>query len=671
MRIEVDPEPVQLGTSAEPIPQALLHEDGSVFTGEQVAQITTQLSLMTDDERRTFTKSNASKIAGSSATRMLVVSGPGTGKSWLFDDRITHWGTEHNGTILVTTFARKLAADLETHLLKGENGLSEDRNGRVKPYTLHSLARSILEQALPWNGFHKNAQILTDDWDKVVWHDANDASEHLGSWSDFSKDRCQCVSCSNSEQSRAADAYLQLCRYYNSTSFTLLVELATQVLDEQPSLAEYGYVIADELQDFNALEWRLVNAIIHHADGFMFAGDDDQVLYDKMKWSTKDLILNLYHDDTVAKAMLPFCGRCSAHIVNAGTLFMQHRRRIGDEHVEKVLLPLEGESPSKVQVVVCARVEAAQDFVRRYVQQRGDQLLQRQQELTNPKSKITDPFLLLLTPENDCNCLGNLGRGKEFVGQLLAPYRTTSDSPPEEYYVVQDCLDWLASPNDNWLCRKVLARIRPIGDPDVVTAIRQAVATHLTLAASSSPCVLEARRICEAIEATLESQDPPATKTVQIAQLLHIVNTPSLERMIESGVLAAISANDLTERAKETERDDPDRLQAADLLSMFKSKGLSADEVIILGFDQCWMEKVSDRAFYVAMTRARQHLTLLTVVAQGGVGLPEQAASLPDGDIEFLKYTKKRGLEMLAGRSGCQRYIDSVNYQMSHYGKGH
>jgi len=659
----------ELGTSAEPTVHALLHEDGSVFTGEQITQITAQLSSMNDDERRAFRRRNSSEIANSPARRVLVVSGPGTGKSWLFDDRITHWGTDHENTILVTTFTRKLATDLETHLLRGANGLSEERNGRVKPYTLHSLARSILEQALPWNGFHKNAQILTDDWDRVIWHDANDSSEHPGSWSDFAKDRCQCVSCANDEQSRAAAAYMELCRYYNSASFPLLVELATQVLGERPSLAAYGYVIADELQDFNALEWRLLDAVIRHADGFMFAGDDDQVLYDKMKWSTKDLIVSLYHDDTVAKAMLPFCGRCSAHIVNAAALFMQQCRRADDGHVDKVLLPLETGSPSKVQIVVCARIEGAQEFVRTYIRDRTDQLLRRQQELADPNSTVSDPFLLLLTPENDCSCLGNGGRGKEFVGQLLAPYRTASKLFPEEYYLVRDCLNWIANPNDNWLCRKALARTRPVGDRDVVAAIRQAAAACVSLASTCSACVLEARRVCEAIQATLESDDSPAAKTAQIAQLLHILNTSSLEQMIESGVLVALAADDAIERPTDAQREDPDRLQAADLLSMFRSKGLSADEVVILGFDQCWMQSVSDRALYVAMTRARQHLTLLTVVAQGGIGLPRQAASLPDADIEFLKYTKKQGIERLDGRNGCQRYIDGLNDQVSHYRK--
>jgi len=651
---EMAPEP---RLSAETAVSALLHEDGSVFSDEQIQEITTQLTPMNTDERHAFRDRNSSEIAASPAKKLLVVSGPGSGKSFLFDDRITRWGASHDDTILVTTFARKLAADLETYLLR--------RNANVKPYTLHALARSVLEQALPWNGFNRNIHVLTEEWDRLIWYDANSSSEHEESWLPFDRDRCQCTPCNSERRSKAVAAYEGLCRYYNAASFNFLIELATQAIRERPSLASYGYVIADELQDFNALERQLLEEIVGRANGFLFAGDDDQVLYDQMKWSTKDLIVDLYRNEAVAKAMLPFCGRCSAHIVNAATSFIQQCHRSDDKHVAKVLLPLETGESSKVQIVVCAQTGGAQDFVRTYVQKRSDQLVARQQELADPENPVTDPLLLLLTPDNPCACLGAHGEGREFVTQVLAPYRTAFKLLPEEYYVVRDCQNWLANPNDNWSCRKVLAHTRRADDPEVVDVVRHAATARLSLNASPSACIPEARRVCEAIETTLELDDSPHSKAAAISQLVHIPDVASLERMIDTGILVARSMGQVTRAVTEEQRDDPDQLQSAECLSIHRSKGLSADEVVIVGFDQRGMQKVSNSA----MTRARKQLTLLTVVDQGGNGLPQQAAYLPDADIQFFKYTKKSGLESLGSRHDCQDYISRVNYQRTHFGK--
>lgn len=643
----------------EPAVGALIHEDGSVFTDEQIQEITTQLTPMTTDERCAFRDWNKSEIAASPVKKLLVVSGPGSGKSFLFDDRITQWGASHNDTVLVTTFARKLAADLGAQLQR--------RNANVKPYTLHALARSILEQALPWNGFNRNIHVLTEEWDKLIWYDANTSSEHEESWLPFDRDRCQCIPCNSERRLQAVVAYEELSRYYNAASFNSLIELATQAIRERPSLASYGYVIADELQDFNALERQFLEEIVGHANGFLFAGDDDQVLYDEMKWSTKDLIVDLYRNEAVAKAMLPFCGRCSAHIVNAATSFIQQCHRSDDNHVAKVLLPLETEDALKVQIVVCAQTEGAQAFLRAYVQERSDELVARQQELSDPENPVTDPLLLLLTPDNLCACLGAHGKGREFVSQVLAPYRAASTLLPDEYYVVRDCQSWFANPDDNWSCRKVLAHTRPARDPEVVDVVRHAAAARLRLNASPGACIPEARRMCEAIETTFGSDDSPHSKAEAISQLVHIRDVASLERMIGAGILVARSTDQVAGVVTEEQTDDPDHLQSAECLSIHKSKGLSADEVVILGFDQRGMQKVSNSALYVAMTRARKQLTLLTVVDQGGNGLPQQAAYLSDADIQFFKYTKTSGQEPLGSRHDCQDYVDRVNYARTHF----
>jgi superfamily I DNA/RNA helicase len=102
---------------------------------------------------------------------MLIVSGPGTGKSYLFFDKIRSSLATHPGkTILVTSFVRKLVADLQTDV---ENKLTEEYFSQVTVWTLHKLARSIVERnrGTPVRRFRPHLKIIIGFWQQIVWDD--------------------------------------------------------------------------------------------------------------------------------------------------------------------------------------------------------------------------------------------------------------------------------------------------------------------------------------------------------------------------------------------------------------------------------------------------------------------------------------------------------------------
>lgn len=83
-------------------------------------------------------------------------------------------------------------------------------------------------------------------------------------------------------------------------------------------------------------------------------------------------------------------------------------------------------------------------------------------------------------------------------------------------------------------------------------------------------------------------------------------------------------------------------MSAIEIMTIVGSKGLSADHVIVIGFDNINMKWVTKNAFYVAMTRARQSLHLVTALGSGGATMPHiYLGSLPEEHIELYKYTKK------------------------------
>ena len=70
-------------------PRFLINNDPNPFDPAELDDIREKLDLITDSAKREeYRNNNAHEIANSPTERILVVSGPGTGKSHLFLDRI-------------------------------------------------------------------------------------------------------------------------------------------------------------------------------------------------------------------------------------------------------------------------------------------------------------------------------------------------------------------------------------------------------------------------------------------------------------------------------------------------------------------------------------------------------------------------------------------------------
>lgn len=90
-------------------PRFLVNEDGRPFEHAELAVIEASLHALQDSDRLTFRNSNAEHVATHPAPRMLVISGPGTGKSTLFKKRIENWLAGGDpATVLAVSFVRKL-----------------------------------------------------------------------------------------------------------------------------------------------------------------------------------------------------------------------------------------------------------------------------------------------------------------------------------------------------------------------------------------------------------------------------------------------------------------------------------------------------------------------------------------------------------------------------------
>jgi UvrD/REP helicase N-terminal domain len=126
-------------------PRHLINENGKPFDDRELDALSKELNALEPAERRNFRDANARAVARHSAIRMLIVAGPGTGKSTLFKERILFW-LEQNASakILALSFVRKLVADLAANV-QNDTTLTAEQKRQADIFTLHKYARSGTE----------------------------------------------------------------------------------------------------------------------------------------------------------------------------------------------------------------------------------------------------------------------------------------------------------------------------------------------------------------------------------------------------------------------------------------------------------------------------------------------------------------------------------------------
>ena len=100
-------------------------------------------------------------------------------------------------------------------------------------------------------------------------------------------------------------------------------------------------------------------------------------------------------------------------------------------------------------------------------------------------------------------------------------------------------------------------------------------------------------------------------------------------------------------------------------MTIVGSKGLSADHVIVVGFDDVNMNKTTKNAFYVAMARARNSLHLLTTLKSGGARKAHNFLNqLPEAHVKFYSYRKTdRSKNCLNTKQDFVNYLNCLNFR--------
>lgn len=644
----------------------LINDDGAPFESAELQTLRNELDTLNDNGRTEYRNQNSSAIAQHKAVKFLIVSGPGTGKSHLFLNRINHWYKQDaQAKVFVTSFVRKLVADLQNDI-NGDNQLTNEQKSSITASTLHKFARSIVEQnhgTTEW-GFQAHFRIIGQFWKDVVWDDVlafhPELDRSIYTWKKFEEQLHDASFDESDEWQGLKQTYFKLCKFYNAAGFADLILRAKNALAENANLNESNYFIIDEYQDFNTSEDALINQLVNDPKGLLVVGDDEQVLYEKLKSGKPTLIRNLYRNNDYANGMLPFCGRSSFHITKSAGHFIQQNREA--ECIEKIYLPIKAaDDKPKVQVVACATAPTAVDYIEKFVADNKTAIDERKNKLTTGEEK--DAFLLILTPAKEVNFYGE---SKEKIASIVAEYQAENRYFSEDYYKILSYYSLANNPQNNFTFRKVLY-YENIAEARVHELIEGAMQNNQNICDLESEDTRSALQKCSEIKAILETDGQTIEQKIEgISRHISVADKNRLKKDIERKTINQEEVAEIEhqeEEEAELEEIEVRKMGAVELMTIVGSKGLSADHVIIIGFDNVNMSWITKNAFYVAMTRARKSLHILTALKSGGARQAHDfLEQLSDDHAEYYSYKKSNHTKsLLQGKRGFKNYLNNLN----------
>jgi len=290
---------------------------------------------------------------------LLVFAGAGSGKTRVITYRIARLLAEEGVPpyrILAVTFTNKAAGEMRQRLTALAGALAND----LWVGTFHSISARLLRRYGSELGLSQRFSIYDDSDQKALitrviraaGYDERELTPKL-CLSRIHKKKQEGISPSDIDPSPEFDAtqiqiyadYERALRAADAVDFDDLILCMVRLLEARPSpgsltgqagehlRGRYDYVLVDEFQDTNAIQYRWVRAFAERTKNLCVVGDDDQSIY---SWRGADIrnireFVRDFPDATVVKLEQNY--RSSGNIVRCA----QHVIEEAAERQEKVL----------------------------------------------------------------------------------------------------------------------------------------------------------------------------------------------------------------------------------------------------------------------------------------------------------------------------------------------
>src|ERR1700686_1462591 len=228
---------------------------------------------------------------------LLVLAGAGSGKTRVITAKIAHLIDRgfDPARIAAITFTNKAAREMRERAL----GPLPKRDGAGAPLicTFHSLGLRILRTEAAALGLATRFSILDPgDIEAIVSEllatsdraRARAAQWRISAWKNSLVTPAEALSAASNDAeiaaARAYQRYDQTLRSYQAVDFDDLIAMPLAALERDAAAAErwrdrLSYLLIDEYQDTNPVQYRLLKTLVGTRAAFTAVGDDDQAIY--------------------------------------------------------------------------------------------------------------------------------------------------------------------------------------------------------------------------------------------------------------------------------------------------------------------------------------------------------------------------------------------------------
>ncbi|MDE6888076.1 MAG: ATP-dependent helicase [Eubacterium sp.] len=567
----------------------------------------------------------------------LVLAGPGSGKTAVITKRAEYLITECGvppQRILVVTFTKAAAGEMRTRF---EQMTSKKYPGisfgtfhavffTILKYAYHYNASSIIQEEVKYQFLREiiaRNQIECEDESEFVSNLISEISALKNSGT--AAENYYPMHCGKEVFQLLHSEYARYMREHHLIDFDDILVYTKELLEQRTDIRgawqqKFQYIMVDEFQDINRLQYETVRLLCGDAANLFVVGDDDQSIY-RFRGSKPELMLNFPKDYPSAQVVrLSVNYRCPKEVVDRAGRLIRHNKQRFDKQIVSAgadgkaffLAQFETVKEENQSVIDLIRMQAERGV--RYGQMavlyrtntQPGPLIAKLMEYNLPfrtKERIPNLydhwiaqdiktyFSLALGSRQRRELLRIMNRPNRYISRESLQTGEVSFDDWQEFYSEQT---WIAERIEQLAYDlQVLSRITPYA---AVNYIRKSIGYDAYLSEYARRRQLPANELFETMDELLES-----TRDYK-----------RLDDWLEF-------TEEYTEKLKQEQRRQPDT-DSISVLTLHGSKGLEYDLVIIPDVNEGlipYKKAVLDaeleeerRMLYVGMTRTRQALFL-------------------------------------------------------------
>ena len=574
---------------------------------------------------------------------MLVLAGPGSGKTLVITERTRHLIREYGinpANILVITFTRAAATEMKERFLRLMGG----KSSAVTFGTFHAVFFMILKHA-----YHYQAENIIREEQRVSCMreiikrhrlEYEDESEFIAALlgeiglvknSGISLDHYYSTNCGEEVFRRVYSEYHEYLYAHHLIDFEDMLLYTWELFKERKDILaawqkKYPYILIDEFQDINQIQFEVVRLLAGEQRNLFVVGDDDQSIY-RFRGAKPEIMLRFEREIPGTKTVLLDTNyRSQANIVEDALNLIGHNKERFQKRIRAALpaetgveyAVFEDQRKENLRIIrdICDAVERGKsyrDFAVLFRTNTQPRLLMEQMMEYNIPFRTRDriPNLYEHWIAKDIFAYIRIAQGsrerRDFLQIMNRPKRYISRDSLDEDTVAFDVWEWyFREAEQPWVAERIVTlehdvmQLRRMNPFAAINYIRKGIGYDEFCAEYADYRRIRADELYDVLD---ELQESARGYEDYDGWFAHIENyTRELERLYQS-------------QEKQSE--------SVALSTLHSAKGLEYENVYLIDVNEGVMpykKAVLDqdieeerRMFYVGMTRAKKYLHLFSV----------------------------------------------------------